>query len=351
MRRISLNEVTDDMTLAKPIYQGTKLILQTGVAGIPKYKEKLNNVGIFSVYVNDPVSDDISVPDVVCEQTREKCKATLRLVCDHLRQQGNFHEPELDEIVTALFDEIFQNKDILICLSQISTADDATMVHSINTTIYSILIGIKSGLPTHELKELAEGALLHDLGKIILNESILLKSSALTQEEFNHIKQHPSLGYEALEKKHLLSDASRLIVLQHHERLDGSGYPAGLKGDEIHPYALIVAIADVYDALTSERCYRKSLSNYNACKILKEDVQSGKLNSAYLSALLSNIAVYPNGIVVYLSDGTHGIVKAQNPDLLYQPVIRIIDDRDPDGKISVYDLDLATRSDVSIIEP
>ena len=173
MRRISLNEVTDDMTLAKPIYQGTKLILQTGVAGIPKYKEKLNNVGIFSVYVNDPVSDDISVPDVVCEQTREKCKATLRLVCDHLRQQGNFHEPELDEIVTALFDEIFRNKNILICLSQISTADDATMVHSINTTIYSILIGIKSGLPTHELKELAEGALLHDLGKIILNESIL----------------------------------------------------------------------------------------------------------------------------------------------------------------------------------
>lgn len=77
MRRISLNEVTDDMTLAKPIYQGTKLILQTGVAGIPKYKEKLNNVGIFSVYVNDPVSDDISVPDVVCEQTREKCKANL----------------------------------------------------------------------------------------------------------------------------------------------------------------------------------------------------------------------------------------------------------------------------------
>ena len=143
------------------------------------------------------------------------------------------------------------------------------MVHSINTTIYSILIAIKSGLPTHELKELAEGALLHDLGKIILNESILLKSSALTQEEFNHIKLHPSLGYEALEKKHLLS----------------------------------------------------------------------------------NVTIYPNGIVVYLSDGTHGIVKAQNPGLLYQPVIRVIDDRDPDGKVSVYDLDLATRQDISIVEP
>ena len=140
-------------------------------------------------------------------------------------------------------------------------------------------------------------------------------------------------------------------ALMHHERCDGSGYPFGLTGNRIDKFAKIVSIADVYDALTSERCYRKSLSNYNACKILKEDVQSGKLNSAYLSALLSNIAVYPNGIVVYLSDGTHGIVKAQNPDLLYQPVIRIIDDRDPDGKISVYDLDLATRSDVSIIEP
>lgn len=77
---------------------------------------------------------------------------------------------------------------------------------------------------------------------------------------------HPSLGYEALEKKHLISDASRLVVLQHHERLDGCGYPDGLKGEEIHPYAQIVAISDVYDALTSERCYRKSLSNYRACR-------------------------------------------------------------------------------------
>lgn len=350
MRRISLNEVTDDMTLAKPIYQGTKLILQTGVAELGKYKEKLNNIGVFSVYVNDPVSDDITVPDVVCEQTREKCRSTLRLVCDHLRQQGNFHEPELAEIVTALLDEIFQNKDILISLSQICTVDDATMVHSVNTTIYSVLIGVKSGLSKEELKELAEGALLHDLGKIILNESILLKSSALTQEEYNHIKLHPSLGYEALEKKHLLSDASRLVVLQHHERLDGSGYPAGLKGDEIHPYAQIVAISDVYDALTSERCYRKSLSNYRACRILQEDVRSGKLNGAYLDALLSNVAIYPNGIVVYLSDGTHGIVKSQNPGFPYQPVIRVIDDRDLDGKVSVYDLDLATRTDVSIVE-
>ena len=323
MRRISLNEVTDDMTLAKPIYQGTKLILQTGVAGIPKYKEKLNNVGIFSVYVNDPVSDDISVPDVVCEQTREKCKATLRLVCDHLRQQGNFHEPELDEIVTALFDEIFQNKDILICLSQISTADDATMVHSINTTIYSILIGIKSGLPTHELKELAEGALLHDLGKIILNESILLKSSALTQEEFNHIKQHPSLGYEALEKKHLLSDASRLIVLQHHERLDGSGYPAGLKGDEIHPYAQIVAIADVYDAMTSDRCYRRALCPFEVIASFELEGLN-RYNPQFILCFLEHIAnTYVNNNVL-LSNGQTGkiILITQR---LTRPVIQLED--------------------------
>ena len=160
------------------------------------------------------------------------------------------------------------------------------------------------------------------------------------------LNQRPALAL-SLELHHVGKNAA----LMHHERCDGSGYPFGLTGNRIDKFAKIVSIADVYDALTSERCYRKSLSNYNACKILKEDVQSGKLNSAYLSALLSNIAVYPNGIVVYLSDGTHGIVKAQNPDLLYQPVIRIIDDRDPDGKISVYDLDLATRSDVSIIEP
>ena len=350
MRRISLNELNDSMVLAKPIYQGTRLILERDISCMTKYITQLENLGIFSLYVKDEYSEDITIPDAVCEETREKCIHAITAVFDKLKQQGSFDPSVLDDSIKTLLDDIISQKDILASLHHIATIDDDTMVHCVNTTIYSILIGKKFGLSIEQLKSLAKGAILHDIGKVDLNESILLKAASLTPEEYSHIKEHCTFGYTLLKQNKILDEEIRLIALQHHERLDGSGYPNALKGNQIHPFAKIVAVADMFDALTSARCYRKSMSNQRSYQILTEDAAAGKLDTRLVNCLFDHVAVYPNGIIIYLSDGTHGIVKGQNPGLPFRPIVRIIDDTKGINNVNLYDLDLKDHLELSIKE-
>lgn len=350
MRRVALSDLDDSMVLAKPIYQGTRLILERGISHLTKYINQLENLGVFSVYVKDAVSRDILIPDALCDETREKCISAVSAVFERLKQQGNFDASVLNDAINSVLDDIFSQKDIITSLHHIATIDDDTMIHCINTTVYCILIGLRRNLSRDELMVLAKGAILHDIGKVDLNESILLKAASLTSEEFSHIKEHASLGYLLLKQNDALPKEALLVALQHHERLDGSGYPGGLKGKDIHPYAQITAVADMYDALTSARCYRKSLSNQKAYQILCEDANAGKLDKALVECLFDHVAIYPNGIVVYLSNGTHGIVKQQNVGKPFSPVIRIIDDTNGIDRINLYDLDLSEHPELKIKE-
>ena len=350
MRRISTSELNDAMVLAKPIYQGTQLILERDMAQLTKYINQLENLGIYYVYVKDEWSEDISIPDAVCEETREKCIAAVSAIVERLKKQGNFDVTVLDDAIRSILNDIFSQKDILSSLHHIASIDDDTMIHCINTTIYCVLIGKRQGLSSEDLMTLAKGSILHDIGKVKLNESILLKAAALTPDEYSHIKEHASFGYALLKQNNQLPEEARLIALQHHERLDGSGYPNGLKGKEIHPYAQIAAIADMYDALTTARCYRKSMSNQRAYQILTEDAAAGKLDKKLVSHLFRHVAVYPNGIIVYLSNGTHGIVKEQNPGQPFRPIVRIIDDTLGINNVNLYDLNLAEHEELSIKE-
>ena len=348
MRRISLQDLNDTMILAKPIYQGTRLILERDITHLTRYIKQLENIGIYSLYVNDSPSEDISIPDAVSEETRQRCMSAVSAIFDKLKTQGNLDVSQLDGVIEAILDDIFSEKDIICSLHHIASIDDDTMVHCINTTIYCILIGKRRGLSTEDLTTLAKGAILHDIGKVDLNETILLKAASLTQEEYSHIKEHSSLGYAFLKNNKGLSDEAKLIALQHHERLDGSGYPKGLKGDEIHLFARITAVADMFDALTTARCYRKSMSNHKAYDILTEDAAKGKLDRKLVSCLFDHVAIYPNGIIVYLSDGTHGIVKQQNPGQPFRPVVRIIDDTRGINNVTLYDLDLTGHPELTI---
>lgn len=351
MRRLPLNEVTNDMELARPIYHNNRLLLNEGTKNIHRYATGLNNLGIFSVYIKDSVSDGIEIHDAISEQTHNECRMALASAFHSLEKQGNFHIEKIDDALNSIIEDLFSREDILVSLNEISTVSDNTLVHSINTTVLSLLIGKELGLSNSEMKKLSEGAILHDMGKISLDQSILFKSEKLTKEEFEHIKLHPEYGYDMLQKNSLLTESSRQIALQHHERLDGSGYPKGLKSDEIHLFSQIVAIADMFDALTAERCYRKSMSNYNAYKILINDASNHKIDSTLLALLLKNVAIYPNGIVVYLSDGTMGIVKSQNPELPFHPIVRIIKNAKEDGQVALYDVDLKKSINLTIIEP
>lgn len=351
MRRLPLNQITNEMQLARPIYHNNRLILNKGTKNLSHYVKGLNNLGIFSVYIEDSFSDGIEIQDAISEETLNECRMALASAFDSLLKQGNFNIEKIDETIDSIIDELFSREDILVSLNQISSISDNTFVHSINTTVLSLLIGKELGLSRSEMKKLSEGAILHDIGKIALDQSILFKAGRLTDEEFNHIKLHPEYGYEIVKKNPLLTESARQIALQHHERMDGSGYPKGLTSDEIHLFGKIVAIADMFDALTTERCYRKSMSNFHAYKILTNDASNNKIDSTLLALLLKNVAIYPNGIIVHLSDGSMGVVKSQNPELPFHPVVRVIKNDGDSGQVAIFDVDLKKSINLTIVEP
>jgi len=148
--------------------------------------------------------------------------------------------------------------------------DYATFTHSTNVSFFSVILGRELGLTEQELEEIAVGALLHDLGKLQIDDRILTKPGKLDEYEFREIKKHPVTGFNELVDRDDLTVGQLMMTYQHHERLDGSGYPVGCMADEIHPWAKICAIVDVYEALTSQRPYREPMTHKTAMAVLEQ---------------------------------------------------------------------------------
>lgn len=349
MRKVPLSLLTPDMYLAKPVYQNNILLLKPGAQDLNRFVDNLIRIGIFHLYIEDELGEGIEIPDVVSDETRLKCKLVLQDTFTHLTRDGVVDVVAVSELMDTLLEEILSQPNILISLSDIGTTDDSTLVHSVNTTIFSLIIGKKLAYSKKLLKKLAEGALLHDIGKTLVDQRTLFKPGHLTPLEFEIIKSHTTYGYQVLKKTSNLTELSRIIALNHHERIDGSGYPAGLKGNEIHEFAKITAVADVYDALTAERCYRKSMSPHSAIEILMQESMT-KLDANLTSMLIQTLAVYPNGSTVRLSNMSYGIVKEQNLSMPLRPIVRVLQKYN-EKQVVAYELDLMKELDITIVEP
>ncbi|HPC04222.1 MAG TPA: HD-GYP domain-containing protein [Syntrophales bacterium] len=183
----------------------------------------------------------------------------------------------IDEARRGLHDVvgvILQEEEIMKCLFRITSHDHGTCTHSVNVGFYGIALAraVYRGSDAHDLEELGAAFFLHDLGKVRIDQAILNKPGKLTEEEMDEIRKHPGHGFRLLHDMKQLSEECRIIVLQHHERSDGSGYPRGLREGEIHGYGRICSVADVFDALTSDRPYRKALSPFDALKLMRGEM-------------------------------------------------------------------------------
>jgi HD-GYP domain-containing protein (c-di-GMP phosphodiesterase class II) len=199
------------------------------------------------------------------------------------------------------------------------------------------------GYDEEKLKELGIGAMLHDVGKTRIPIEILNKPGGLTDEEFEIIKKHTNIGYEILKKSNMLSTYASYIALTHHERYDGKGYPLGLKGNEVHEFARIVSVADVYDAITSDRVYKRRIKINEAVEYL---IGMGDHQFDYniVRNFIEHVTIYPPGTCVLLNTGDKAIVVDINRKYPNRPIVRILADREGQIPKEPVEIDLTTNN-------
>lgn len=338
MRLVSIEMLTPDMVLAFPVYFKNALVLPPGKRDIARYARNLLNMGIQYVYVEDKLSEGIVIQDVISNQTRTDCKKVVKSTMADIVENATVGLSELTGSMDAIIEDILSKKDIQVSLNDIGTIDEYTYLHSVNVAVYSLLMGKELDYGSDALKELAMGTLLHDIGKTLIEPEIQFKAGKLTKNEFERMKEHARIGYYILKKNKSIPENSRSIALSHHERLDGSGYPNGIEGDKIDEFTRITSIADVYDALTSARCYKKKWTAHQAINFLIEKSDT-LFEPELVQKFIQHIAIYPNGSMVAVSDGATAIIKEQNQGFPLRPVIRVI--KDSLGRnIKPYEVDL-----------
>ncbi|MDR3552203.1 MAG: HD-GYP domain-containing protein [Clostridia bacterium] len=318
------------MILAKNLYgANNELLLAHGQRLIGKYILKLQTLGYQGVYIDDDLTKDIDIVNVIKDELRHKTISTVKNVYIYSKtgDQRNLDKSfdDTKNLVSNMVDEILNNKTVMLNMIDLKVFNDYTFYHSVNVAILAIVLGMAMGYSYKSLYRLGLGALLHDVGKVFVPAEILDKPSALTGEEFNQIKQHPHYGYEYLINNCVLPSEAYTVVLQHHERYNGSGYPYGLIGSKISRDGKIIAISDVYDAMVSDRPYRKALPHSDVIEYI-----IGKSETLFdpevVQVFFKKIAPYPVGTLVQLSNGEKGIVLQNFESMGARPDIRIIDD-------------------------
>ena len=354
MRLVTTRGLKEGHELAKPIYNDKgRVLVQSHVKLKRPIINRLLELGVTFVYVKDELSEDIVIHSTVSEQVKADSINTVKSLFHSFKDTG-FKESsylldkttqKMTSIVDTLINQIQSNDQMLTLMSDIFISDDYLFEHSVDVTIYTIALANELKLSNDQIREIGLGALLHDIGKVFIPEGILKKTSQLTAGEFETIKTHPELGFEYLRK----TDFPLLVAhcaYQHHERLNGSGYPRGLIGDEIHTYGKILAIADVFSAVTSDRVYREAMLPQEGLEILYAG--SGTLfDQEMIRIFRDSITVYPNGVTVELNNGAHAIVVKQNNKLPNRPIVRVFSHHDQ--VVKPYDLDLAKELNLTVV--
>lgn len=343
------------MRLGKSIYgPDGKLLLGIGIELTDYYIQRLLDLGVFMIYVDDPLTRDVELEPVIDEETRQKAvnavRKALLLASGMLRdRRGVLEASGLIEAVDMIADELTTKRRTLVSVLDLKCYNSYTYEHSVNCCVLGLIVGINRGYDEFKLRNLGLGLLLHDIGKMLVPNEILNKPGTLDPIEFKQVMAHPQNGYRLLTYDDSIPPVARIICLQHHERCDGSGYPRNLAGDSIHEFSKIAAAIDVYDALTSDRVYRRAYRPHQAVAYMR--AQSNlRFDHQTVQGLLKHIAPYPIGTTVRLTTGDQAVVIAINERIPDRPTVRLSQDESGRDIESIQDIDLGRELGVDILE-
>lgn len=348
MRRVSVFSLFPGMKIGRTVYSSMgEIFLKEGIVLTAGYIKKLIKTRIPYVYIDNGLLKDVVIEDIISIETRTAAIQQVKQILLQTRESGKLViEPSaLYNIVEGFTDVLLDNHSLMVNLIDLRSQDDYTFAHSVNVCVLSLMTGITLGYRPEQLAILGVGALLHDLGKVKIPDAILNKPTTLTPEEFAIMKEHPTFGYQLISASKELSEDHALIALQHHEAYDGSGYPLGVCGSYFREFAQVVAIADKFDALTANRIYRKAYPPHEAYEMC---AGSGNylFSDHIVKAFLTNIAAYPTGSLVKLTNGQIAVILDTPKGCSRFPNVRILLERS--GKKLSQPLDISLLNEVGL---
>jgi putative nucleotidyltransferase with HDIG domain len=270
----------------------------------------------------------------------KSAKTLQRKILEQIKQEKSIPADDIQTTTDAMVDSIFRNQDALTCMSRLQKKDEQLTEHSLNVAILMAVFAKHLNIDKRIIQELALGAFLHDIGIVLIPKEILIKKSALTAKEKKIMQSHVALGLKLLESSPSISYIAIKMVKEHHERIDGSGYPYQLKGDEISKYGRMIAIVNAYDSMTSTRPYKNSIHPINAFKALiaeSPDAYDEDLVDKFIQCL----GVYPVGTLVKLNSGKLGLICKLNKQRPLHPYVRVFYNTRMNQAIPITEINLS----------
>jgi len=347
MRLVSVTRIPTRARLARDVRigpLGTVPLLRAGAAVEPRYRTRMLQLGVPAVWIDDELSRGIEPLDPLSAPARERVGDAVVKTLGEARsglaeKQSAISEASLARlraVAEMIAEEIANCPEAAYALTEMATADSYTHRHSVRVTTLGLLLAARhwarhgwmdhtrkrrfDGIP-ERLTLLGVGLMVHDIGKLAIPSQVLNKPGRLDASEWELMRRHPDIGVSMLPAAQT-SYRVLAVVRQHHERLDGSGYPSALTGEAIHEFAKLCAIADVYDAICSERPYKAAAPPHVGLKIVR-DGGGTAFDAAMVDSFCRVVMPYPPGHEIVLPDGRVGIVVDVRPDAPYEPLVRI----------------------------
>jgi HD-GYP domain-containing protein (c-di-GMP phosphodiesterase class II) len=366
MRLVSLSNLQEDARLARDIVSGRDggPLLRAGVSLSARFIEHLHKAGIQAVWIDDELGRGIDPVPVISPQTRGLATRALAAVHDEAKRAvaaGRGLDPEatddLSDVVDAILQEIEEHDGKPVVLADLCGASAYTVQHSIDMSALGLLVGrrlitehgwldYKGERQDDRIEErlfrLGMGLLLADIGKLAIPESILNKPGKLTEEEWEIVKAHPKAGVKLIRDAGAWCPLVQGCVLRHHERWNGTGYPEGKAGTEVHEMARIAAVADVFDAITSERPFAAAKPAHVGVQTILAGAGT-QFDPVICEVFSRRVAPFPAGVEVELSDGRRAIVVSVPELELDRPVLRVIS-----GPGAPFDVSLQSDQSIQI---
>jgi len=332
--RVHVNNLIPGMLLADDVYADRNWVIPVLLKGSVISEElikKLKAHGINNIYVRDMSVLTFGVvpeqrPSVISPELKEEALDSIRSLFDSVSKKDIHASAQVikhvEHVAEQLVSSIGSDHGALVNINDLRSYDEYTYHHSLSVAVLAIAIGQRLGLQEDELRNLGKCALMHDIGKVDIPIEIINKPSRLNEEEYALMKCHPAVGYDYLNNQKFGDRKLLAGLLYHHEKVDGTGYPSGLRGETIPLWSRIISVGDVYDALTSNRPYRSPLQPAEAIEYVMAGIGSA-FDFNVVKAFSQKVELYPPGSIVELSNGELAVViKSQNN---LRPLVRLID--------------------------